>query len=62
LLTKVKTWGEIKEARTAPQGSTNLMTDYQLAAEFKRHLQFQRDGKSQTRAVFALENMKKLRI
>jgi hypothetical protein len=37
--------GKIKEMRTAPMGSTDLMTEEQLAAEFKRHLQFQRERK-----------------
>lgn len=38
--------GEIKEIRTAPPGSTDLMSEEQLAAEFKRHLQFHRERKS----------------
>ncbi|CEP17602.1 hypothetical protein [Parasitella parasitica] len=37
--------GEIKEVREAPLGSTDLLTEEQLAAEFKRHLQFQRERK-----------------
>ncbi|KAL7312374.1 hypothetical protein PS15m_008138 [Mucor circinelloides] len=37
--------GEIKEVREAPPGSTDLLTEEQLAAEFKRHLQFQRERK-----------------
>ncbi|GAA5798336.1 hypothetical protein HPULCUR_003738 [Helicostylum pulchrum] len=37
--------GQIKEVRTAPPGSTDLMTEEQLAAEFKRHLVFQRQRK-----------------
>ncbi|GAA5811701.1 hypothetical protein MFLAVUS_005142 [Mucor flavus] len=37
--------GRIKEARTAPPGSTDLMSEEQLAAEFKRHLVFQRQRK-----------------
>lgn len=37
--------GQIKEVRAAPPGSTDLLTEEQLAAEFKRHLQFQRERK-----------------
>jgi hypothetical protein len=37
--------GKIKEVREAPPGSTDLLTEEQLAAEFKRHLQFQRERK-----------------
>ena len=37
--------GKIKEIRTAPPGSTDLLSEEQLAAEFKRHLQFQRQRK-----------------
>lgn len=37
--------GNIKEVRKDIEGATNLMTEEQLAAEFKRHLQFQRERK-----------------
>lgn len=37
--------GKIKEVRTTPQGATDLMSEEQLDAEFKRHLQFQRERK-----------------
>ncbi|KAI8646615.1 hypothetical protein BD408DRAFT_428613 [Parasitella parasitica] len=37
--------GELKEIREPPPGSTDLLTEEQLAAEFKRHLQFQRERK-----------------
>jgi hypothetical protein len=37
--------GKISAVRAAPMGSTNLITEEQLDAEFKRHLQFQRERK-----------------
>lgn len=37
--------GQIKQVRHQPEGSTDLVSEEQLAAEFKRHLQFQRERK-----------------
>lgn len=44
--------GTIKEMRTAPMGSTDLMTEEQLAAEFRRHLQFHRERKKTNKGAF----------